>query len=629
MPNTPKSQADLLFSFPDNTTRLITPQRIRDFVVSTWNNVDHPILSFQSPWTGNIDGAGHDLLLDGGTLNGITVTTGTGTLTLGAASITMNLSGANPAGNIFTSAGSGTGAGGGWIITNGGTGSGASGGDVNTSGTTLNGGSIYTANGGGSINTAGTGLIELGANGTRTSLNGSATTNRTITLPDATGTVALLSDLSSYVTLTGTESLTNKTLGNTDNASAVSVRGFITITDGSTVGTATIKMRRTSSLSLAGNINTSGGSGFGAFGGSVNTYGNGGWGGDISTFGGTGGATGGDINTSGGTASGGSIDTHDGGGLINTRGTGQIQLGVSGSRTTLYGDAPSDITINFPAGPGILDLAETITTTASSATPTPVGGGPDIYGPPRRNLFTVTALAVDATFAVPSGTPINGNKLSIRIKDNGTARALAWNAIYRGIGLTLPTTTVISKTIYLSAIYNSADAKWDVVSCVVQDAIITVAVGSITGLGTDVATALAITADASGGVVTVGGNSNTNIGAVGITIDGGGSAVTTGIKGYVNFPYAGTIISATLVSDVTGSCVIDVWKLAFNASALPTVANTITASAKPTLSSAVGVTDSTLTGWTTSVSAGDTFAFKVDSASTITKATLTLKIRKA
>lgn len=93
----------------------------------------------------------------------------------------------------------------------------------------------------------------------------------------------------------------------------------------------------------------------------------------------------------------------------------------------------------------------------SSATPTPVGSA-------TFNRFYVTALAAAAEFAAPSGTPVNGNSLVIRIKDNGTARALTYNAIYRAIGVGLPTTTVISKTMYLGAIYNSASTKWDVLA---------------------------------------------------------------------------------------------------------------------------------------------------------------------
>lgn len=95
-----------------------------------------------------------------------------------------------------------------------------------------------------------------------------------------------------------------------------------------------------------------------------------------------------------------------------------------------------------------------IGTVASSATPAPNADTDDV--------FTVTALAANATFAAPSGTPADGQPLLIRIKDNGTARTLAWNAIYRAVGVTLPTTTVISKVLYVGCVYNSAATKWDV-----------------------------------------------------------------------------------------------------------------------------------------------------------------------
>jgi len=108
------------------------------------------------------------------------------------------------------------------------------------------------------------------------------------------------------------------------------------------------------------------------------------------------------------------------------------------------------------------NVVEQITTTASSSTPAPTGGS-------LRNFFTVTALAANATISAPSGTPANGNKLFIRIKDNGTARTLAYNSIFRAIGVTLPTTTVLGKTLYLGCIYNSADSKWDVIA-VAQEA---------------------------------------------------------------------------------------------------------------------------------------------------------------
>lgn len=81
-----------------------------------------------------------------------------------------------------------------------------------------------------------------------------------------------------------------------------------------------------------------------------------------------------------------------------------------------------------------------------------------------HDLYAVTALAAGVTVAAPTGTPRNGQRLMLRFKDNGSARSLGWNAIYRGVGVPLPTTTVASKTLYVGCIYNSADSKWDVLA---------------------------------------------------------------------------------------------------------------------------------------------------------------------
>jgi len=78
--------------------------------------------------------------------------------------------------------------------------------------------------------------------------------------------------------------------------------------------------------------------------------------------------------------------------------------------------------------------------------------------------FVITAQAGALKFNNPGGTPLNGQKLVIRIKDNGTARALTYDTQFRGIVGTLPNTTVISKTLYMGFIYNSNDTKWDLVA---------------------------------------------------------------------------------------------------------------------------------------------------------------------
>jgi len=113
--------------------------------------------------------------------------------------------------------------------------------------------------------------------------------------------------------------------------------------------------------------------------------------------------------------------------------------------------------------------------------------------------------------------------------------------------------------------------------------------------------------------------------SIGITVDGGGSEITTGIKGEIIVPFSGTINGWYLTADQSGSIVIDVWKDTI-ANHPPTVADTITGTEKPTLSNARINYDTTLTSWTTSVNAEDVFRFRVDSVSTITRATLVIKI---
>jgi len=96
-------------------------------------------------------------------------------------------------------------------------------------------------------------------------------------------------------------------------------------------------------------------------------------------------------------------------------------------------------------------------TTTSTATLTPDVSVDDV--------FTVTAQAATITLANPTGTPVEGQKIIVRIKDNGTARSILYGTQYRGsTDLALPTTTTISRTIYLGFIYNSTDTKWDLLA---------------------------------------------------------------------------------------------------------------------------------------------------------------------
>jgi hypothetical protein len=111
-------------------------------------------------------------------------------------------------------------------------------------------------------------------------------------------------------------------------------------------------------------------------------------------------------------------------------------------------------------------------------------------------------------------------------------------------------------------------------------------------------------------------------------IDGGGSAITTGQKGHLEIPFACTITGWTLLADQSGSIVVDVWKDTY-ANFPPTVADTIAGTEKPTLSSVQKNQDLTLTTWTTALTAGDILAFNVDSVTTVTRVTLSIRADKS
>lgn len=62
----------------------------------------------------------------------------------------------------------------------------------------------------------------------------------------------------------------------------------------------------------------------------------------------------------------------------------------------------------------------------------------------------------------------------------------------------------------------------------------------------------------------------------------------------------------------TGSCVVDIWK---SATYPPTVADSICAAAKPTITSNTAMEDAVLTGWTVDVDADDWLIFHLDASS--------------
>lgn len=100
-------------------------------------------------------------------------------------------------------------------------------------------------------------------------------------------------------------------------------------------------------------------------------------------------------------------------------------------------------------------------------------------------------------------------------------------------------------------------------------------------------------------------------------------AIAAGTKARFYVERAMTIVAASILANASGSLVLDVWVDSY-ANAPPTGADSICASAKPTLSAAQKMLDTTLTGWTVNIPAGSWVIVNVDSCSGINAATLAI-----
>lgn len=138
---------------------------------------------------------------------------------------------------------------------------------------------------------------------------------------------------------------------------------------------------------------------------------------------------------------------------LRTLGTGSTQA-CAGNDSRVTGAAPtaSPTFTGTVTAARIVSTVVTLTDAATIAVDSSLG-----------NSFKVT-LAGNRTLGSPTGSPVDGQKMLIAVRQDGTgSRTLAYNAIYRfGTGVTSPTlTTGANKTDYLGFVYNSTDTKWD------------------------------------------------------------------------------------------------------------------------------------------------------------------------
>ena len=112
---------------------------------------------------------------------------------------------------------------------------------------------------------------------------------------------------------------------------------------------------------------------------------------------------------------------------------------------------------------GIITSQSGLRPVGSTATTFVTNINPALYG-----QYNITFLSSDLLITL-SSAEFDGQRLIIRIQDNGTSQNLSYDPAWiREIGLALPTYTIPDQLLYIALIYNEENDVWDVLSYVQQ-----------------------------------------------------------------------------------------------------------------------------------------------------------------
>jgi hypothetical protein len=112
----------------------------------------------------------------------------------------------------------------------------------------------------------------------------------------------------------------------------------------------------------------------------------------------------------------------------------------------------------------------TARTSVAASTTSPLAWNSDNF-----DEYTYTALANDLTLNADAGTPTDGRKIIFIFTDNGTPRVITFTGgaskAFQPVGVSVTTsgsnftyTTTANKKVYFGCIYDTSDARWDIVA---------------------------------------------------------------------------------------------------------------------------------------------------------------------
>ncbi len=309
--------------------------------------------------------------------------------------------------------------------------------------------------------------------------------------------------------------------------------------------------------------------------------------------------------------------------------SGVEYLGADGACHSAGSGSVTSIATSSPITGGTITTSGTIACATCATSATSLGLALFVIGSGGQGLETATTAHATAilnlfTTTLKGLTPASGGGTTNFLRADGSWAAPAGSGTVTSIATTSPlgggtittsgtltcTTCVVASSPGLGIAHFAGSTQTVTSSLIVNADIMN--------------TTIDLTSKVTGLLPAANIASNVRVRGFGASFDGAGSALTTSnATTYFTIPYACTISAFNIVVD-SGTITFDVWKIA-TGTVHPTIANTITASALPALSTGTAIHSTTLTGWTTSVSANDIFAVVINTVATAKTANLVLE----